>query len=149
VQYQESLTIEVLSSNTLRKGARYCLKHTGYEESQRNGNDGHIFFGSKKRSAVEGFQRKGLVINDIVIPVLNQGSNEKARGNHFVIWYDSGYFKIKDLAVGFGLYLKIREKCALDENMLIHVGESYFVCNFIDRGDGGAPTLRLKLFGGP
>jgi hypothetical protein len=43
----------------------------------------------------------------------------------------------------------LKGKCALDENMLIHVGESYFVCNFIDRGEGGPQTLRLKLFGGP
>ena len=49
-----------------------------------------------------------------------------------MIWNEGGYFKIKDLAMGHGVFLKIKGRCALSDNMLIHVGESYFVVNLIE-----------------
>ena len=46
------------------------------------------------------------MINDLVIPTLDEEMAKKHVGRHFVIEYDinSQEYKIKDLGIGFGVF---------------------------------------------
>ena len=73
---------------------------------------------------------------------------------------ESNYF-IKDLGVGYGVFVKQDQPVTLKDNMLINVGEAYIVVNLVqgeeDQNDSevkdlrgqGEVNLKLKIFGGP
>ena len=42
-------------------------------------------------------------------------------------------YKIKDLGVGYGVFVKIAAAVELKDNMLINVGESYIVVNLLQK----------------
>jgi hypothetical protein len=72
-------------------------------------------------------------VNDFVIPNRLQGTAENHRGRHFQVWFDLEdccYF-IKDLGVGYGVFVKQDSPVTLKDNMLINVGEAYIVVNLI------------------
>lgn len=67
---------------------------------------------------------------------------------------------IKDLGVGYGVFVRQEEATILKDNMLINVGEAYIVVNLYkgqseDQPHTYAPdqdsnvNLKLKIFGGP
>ena len=78
----------------------------------RNERDGVAYFGCKKRpKRIIKTVRRTEILNDFVIPNLDKKVDKRNRGRHFKIWFDPQYeqYKIKDLGIGFGCFLKIVE----------------------------------------
>ena len=73
------------------------------------------------------------MVNDFVIPNKNEQTAEQHRGRHFQIFYevDQGVYLIKDLGVGYGVFVRQEHPIQLKDNMLINVGEAYIVVNII------------------
>ncbi len=108
------------------------------EESKRGDPDGFTYFGCKKKvTKKDGATQTKVVINDFVIPSKNAATAEQHRGRHFQIWFDPdnmAYF-IKDLGIGYGVFVKIFEPVVLKDNMLINVGEAYIVVYLLKDND--------------
>ena len=97
------------------------------------------------------------VVNDFVIPTRNEEEKEKHRGRQFQIYYDidkEGY-RIRDLGVGYGAFVKLNKPLILKDNFLLNMGESYIVANLLKPSDEILNTfttksiplkLRLKIF---
>lgn len=91
------------------------------------------YFGCKKKiKAVGG----GLseIVNDVVIPNKDKDTNDRHRGRHFQIEYsvDANSYKIRDLGVGFGAFIKLEHPLLLKENNLISMGSSFLIINFTE-----------------
>ena len=69
---------------------------------------------------------------------------------------DTNKYKIRDLGVGYGAFVKLSKQLILKDNFLLNMGESYIVANIMRGNDdivgmtskGGSvtPKLRLKIF---
>ena len=68
---------------------------------------------------------------------------------------EMGVYKIKDLGIGYGVFVKLTENLPLKDNYLINMGESYIVANLLAPQQellGVVATkklpqkLRLKIF---
>ena len=74
-----------------------------------------------------------------------------------MIWYDleDSKYKIKDLSIGFGVFVRLNFPLKLRDNSLLHMGESFAVVNMIageeaeDNSNEFSQKLRIKVFGGP
>lgn len=79
------------------------------------------------------------IINDFVIPTKNEEEKEKHRGRQFQIYFDpeSMMYKIKDLGIGYGAFIKLSSPLVLRDNFLLNMGESYIVANLIRGQDDG------------
>lgn len=55
-------------------------------------------------------------------------------------------YKIKDLGVGYGAFVKLTRPLVLRDNFLLNMGESYIVANLIKSHDDNTLKLRLKIF---
>ncbi|CDW75623.1 UNKNOWN [Stylonychia lemnae] len=97
------------------------------------------------------------IVNDFVIPTKNEEEKEKHRGRQFQIYFDPDSFnyKIKDLGVGYGAFVKLTRPIVLRDNFLLNMGESYIVANLFKSQDdmigivgvNKVPMkLRLKIF---
>lgn len=73
------------------------------------------------------------VVNDFVIPTKNEEEKQKHRGRQFQIYYDSQVqkYKIKDLGIGYGAFVKLTKPLVLRDNFLLNMGESYIVANLL------------------
>ena len=73
------------------------------------------------------------VVNDFIIPNKNEQTAEQHRGRHFQIQFDldSMSYLIKDLGVGYGVFVRQEQPIYLKDNMLINVGEAYIVVNLL------------------
>ena len=149
VHYAKLLMLRVISSKVLQAGMEMTINALGIEGSDRDGRDGVVYFGNKRKG------RKGdltEIVNDVKIPASDKELGEKHRGRHFQIVYDpfSDKYYIKDLSVGFGAFTRLNSPLILKDNHLIHIGESFIVVNLNYTGPPRSlPRLRLKLFGGP
>jgi hypothetical protein len=90
-----------------------------------------------------------------VIPTKNEEEQEKHRGRQFQIYFDvdSKFYKIKDLGIGYGAFVKLSRPLILRDNFLLNMGESYIVANLLKPQDEMGLTqskmpqrLRLKIF---
>ena len=92
-----------------------------------------------------------------MIPTKNEDEKEKHRGRQFQIYFDvtSRRYKIKDLGIGYGAFVKLTKPLVLRDNFLLNMGESYIVANLLKPQDdliGIVGTkkvpqrLRLKIF---
>jgi len=138
------LRLKVVNSHTLQKNSVIDIGPKGYYNSPRN--DGIAFFGCKKKD-----KDKKAQVNDFSIPVSKTDFLEELRGRQFMIFYDpevDSYF-IRDLGVGFGVFVRIETSTTLKDNQLINIGESYFIVN-IDKPvlKQGYSRLRVKVYGG-
>ena len=72
-------------------------------------------------------------MNDFVIPSKNEQTAEQHRGRHFQIQYepDQHNYLIKDLGIGYGVFVRQTDPIVLKDNMLINVGEAYIVVNIL------------------
>mmetsp|Transcript_39541 Transcript_39541/g.29204 ORF Transcript_39541/g.29204 Transcript_39541/m.29204 type:complete len:212 (+) Transcript_39541:510-1145(+) len=93
------------------------------------------------------------VVNDFVIPTKSEEEKEKHRGRQFQIYFDaeSSTYRIKDLGIGYGAFVKLQEPIALRDNFLLNMGESYIVANLLKPAEEalmgrGIQRLRLKIF---
>jgi len=138
----KQLRLKVLSSTTLQKSAVLTISPLGCEGALRPVQDGCTYFGNQQ-SPVPSSEA-----NDFVIP-LEGGQREM--GRHFVVRYDlaaEAYF-LKDLGQGLGCYIRLDGPKALQDAMLVHVGESYLLVNVLIRPTlRKFPRLRLMLYGG-
>lgn len=143
------LLLKVINSGNLEKGRVLNISSAGLEGSKRNANDGSTYFGCKKK-------QNGKVVNDFIIPVKEKELGDQHRGRHFVIYYhhDKHQFYIRDLAIGFGAFMRVdsplvRDMQPLKDNYLINIGESFLVVNLSSTEDASSTQLRLKVFGAP
>eukprot|EP00826_Nyctotherus_ovalis_P007522 TRINITY_DN11898_c0_g2_i4.p1 TRINITY_DN11898_c0_g2~~TRINITY_DN11898_c0_g2_i4.p1 ORF type:complete len:241 (+),score=58.08 TRINITY_DN11898_c0_g2_i4:79-723(+) len=126
-------------------GREITVNALGAENSLRGAADGVTYFGCKKRS-----EPNGEVINDIVIKSKDKEVGLKYVGRHFQIQYsiEESAYKIKDLGVGFGTYVRLENPLALKDNLLISMGESFLIINLIseDKENVINKKLRIKVF---
>jgi hypothetical protein len=71
-----------------------------------------------------------------VIPTKSEEEQEKHRGRQFQIAFDIDTFKyrIKDLGIGYGAFVKLTRPLILRDNFLLNMGESYIVANILKGG---------------
>jgi hypothetical protein len=76
-------------------------------------------------------------VNDFVIPTKNEEEKEKHRGRQFQIYFDldTAKYKIKDLGIGYGAFVKLTRPLILRDNFLLNMGESYIVANILRNTD--------------
>lgn len=108
----------------------YCI---GAEHSLRGKKDGVTYFGCKKKIKA-GEKGLGEIVNDVVIPNKDKETNDRHRGRHFQIGYsiDTNTYKIRDLGIGFGAFIKLEHPLILKENNLISMGSSFLIINFAE-----------------
>eukprot|EP00826_Nyctotherus_ovalis_P060226 TRINITY_DN8429_c0_g3_i6.p1 TRINITY_DN8429_c0_g3~~TRINITY_DN8429_c0_g3_i6.p1 ORF type:complete len:238 (+),score=62.24 TRINITY_DN8429_c0_g3_i6:140-853(+) len=149
------LIIKVLNGN-LPAGTVFRVNAQGAEQSLRGASDGITYFGCKKRSC-KGKKRpqyeKEEIVNDIVIKSKDKDTALKHRGRHFLVEYSlsENAYLIKDLGVGYGAYVKLVNPLVLKDNMLLSMGESFFIANLLaeDNDETNSTKLRIKVFSGP
>ena len=97
-----SLVLKVINSGNLEKGTSLNILTTGLDKTKRISNDGIVYFGCKRK-------QNGHIVNDFVIPIKEKELSDQHRGRHFLIYYQSEKqkFYIKDLAIGFGAFMRI------------------------------------------
>lgn len=97
--YWNVLTIEVVEGFAVRKGDQYNINACGCVESLRKRNDGCTVFGNVLNN------EKGEVINDVVIPAIDDGIGKR----HMVIKYrlDDRSYYLRDLGDGSGTFVRI------------------------------------------
>ena len=88
------------------------------------------------------------IVNDFVIPTKNEEEQEKHRGRQFQISFDIDTltYRIKDLGIGYGAFVKLTRPLILRDNFLLNMGESYIVANLLRSHDDSTTKLRLKIF---
>ena len=145
LSYAKKLKLRVLSSSTLKRNTEYNITTLGYESSERALKDGVTYFGVKKKNKIE--DGSLVIVNDIIIPIEDQEIAEQHRGQHFCIIYDlvKDIYFIRDLSVGFGVFLKIVDFVHLKDNFLLQMGEHYLLVNLLH--DSLNPKLKIKVFG--
>jgi len=154
VQHAPVLTIKVLNGN-VPIGTVFYINAQGAEQSARGVSDGVTYFGCKKRGYKTGKRLRGdkeEVVNDIVIKSKDKETGLRHRGRHFQIEYSisDNTYTIKDLGVGYGAYVKLSNPLILKDNMLLSMGESFFIVNLLPEGnDIDEKKLRIKVFSGP
>lgn len=76
-------------------------------------------------------QRDNLL--DFIIPNTNEEEVVKHQGRQFQIAFepDCLKYKIKDLGIGYGVFVKLTDNLVLKDNFLINMGESYIVANLM------------------
>jgi len=144
------LQLEVISSSCLPKNTTLLIMPHGYELGLRNAKDGVTYFGCKKRLKTHG-PGKGVIVNDFLIPTKERELADKHRGRHFQIQFnpDRLSYYLKDLGIGFGVFVKTNEPLQLKDNQLFQIGSSFIVVGLIHMPGVKYPRLRLKTFGGP
>ena len=153
-------------SGNIASGTMFVITAQGVENGLRNIKDGFSYFGCKKRGGKSGIRyRKGDIINDVVIKPKDKDIAQRHRGRHFQIQYclESNCYKIKDLGIGYGAYVRLDNPLLLKDNYLLSMGESFFIINLIqdtsmdkrlskaglDDSEGTHMKLRIKVFSGP
>ena len=97
--------------------------------------DGVTYFGCKKKSKplTEHFE-SSEIINDVIIRNKDPETNDRHRGRHFQIEYfiDQNCYKIRDLGIGFGAFVRIDYPLVLKDNNLLSMGSSFLIINLDD-----------------
>ena len=145
----------------MHSGAEISITAQGCENGLRGEKDGSAYLGCKKRAWKSGIRvRQSEILNDVVIKLKEKEMAQSYRGRHTQIWYClvSQCYKIKDLGIGFGSYLKLDKPLIIKENYLIMLGESFMTFNMIqdtslgkqECKEGGLDQkLRVTIFAGP
>jgi hypothetical protein len=118
---EQTLFLEIISSNFITNDIFLEINQNGLTNSLRSAEDGVVYFGYVNDS--------DLGKNDFLL------SNEKPeyalqeeKGRHFMIYFDKyeKNFFLKDLNIGFGCFLMVKEYELVDST-LIHIGNTYLV----------------------
>lgn len=144
------LQLEVISSSCLPKSTYLLITPHCYELGLRGIKDGVTYFGCKKRLKAQG-TIKGAIVNDFLIPTKERDLADKHRGRHFHVQFnpDRLSYYLKDLGIGFGVFVKTSDPLQLKDNQLFQIGSSFVVVGLINLPGVNYPRLRLKTFGGP
>lgn len=138
------LSLKVVNSTMLPKGTVIRINAQGIEGSLRNRKDGITYFGCKKKSKpLDPNLETPEVINDYIIRNKDSETNDRHRGRHFQIEFntESNTFKIRDLGVGFGAFVKIEHPLLLRDNNLLSMGSSFLIVNLDEEGGGAKESL--------
>ena len=135
-----TLKIRILNSGVLDKDMILVIRPSGLEDSKREEDDGYVFFGCKKKL-------KKVIVNDFLVPLKDPELNENHRGRHFVIYYkiDKASYWIRDLCIGFGVFVRLDYTLILKDSMLFNIGDSFLVVNFKNSQD--LSEILIKVFG--
>ena len=115
-------------------GSELTLTAQGFEGGHRNVRDGIAYFGCKKRSTKSSIRsRQGDIINDAVIKLKDKEASQLYRGRHFQIKYypETDCYKIKDLGVGFGTFMKMDKSIIVPNNCIVMLGDSFLILNLL------------------
>lgn len=136
----KTLKIRIVNSGILDKDKILVIRPSGLEYSKRQADDGYVFFGCKKKM-------KKVIVNDFIVPLRDPDLNENHRGRHFVIYYkiDKGSYWIRDLCIGFGVFVRLDYTLILKDSMLFNVGDSFLVVNFKNSQDSS--EILIRVFG--
>ena len=134
----KTLKLRIINSGMLDKDKILVIKPKGLESSKRNSDDGYVFFGCKRKI-------RNTIINDFVIPLRDPDLNEAHRGKHFVIYYriDKNSYWVRDLCIGFGVFVRLDYTLLLKDSMLFNIGESFLVINFKNSQNFSEITVRI------
>ena len=123
--------MKVINSTTLAKGTTLLINAQGLKNSLRGKKDGFTYFGCKKKSKPLN-KEKSEILNDFIIRNKDPETNDRHRGCHFQIEYciESNSYRIKDLGIGFGAFVKIDQPLVLKDNNLLSMGSSFLIINF-------------------
>ena len=139
------LQIKVVNSGPIQKDTRFYITHLGLEDSKRRANDGKVYFGYKRKE-------RGIIMNDVVIPVQDKDVEDHHRGRHFMIQYqiENNSYIIKDLGKGFGVYSRldfpiVRFIKIIKDNMIINMGSMFLA--FTQIVYDKKPVLNVKVMG--
>ncbi len=131
------LTLEVLESPTLAKGAMFVINAAGYTQSRRKAQDGCVYMGTAEHS-----EATGECPNDIIVP-----SDEIGMGGvHLLIQYKPekrAYF-MRDCGQGTGTFAKIEHPLPLKQGYIISYGDSHMYVNMETKD-----KIQLKFLDGP
>lgn len=118
------------------------------EGSLRGKKDGITYFGCKKKSKPlnENFE-SAEILNDYIIRNKDPETNDRHRGRHFQIEYsiESNSYKIRDLGIGFGAFVKLDTPLTLKDNNLISMGSSFLIINLDDEFSKSMDSGKLKM----
>ena len=113
--------------------------------SKRQGKDGVVYFGTNSKDP------EGKIVLDYKLRLGNPVLGKKTFGPHFMVFFDPNrkkYF-VRDLMVGLGTFIRVKEALVLENDHLLSFGETYILVNIINWGhEGKYPKLRLKVIGG-
>lgn len=135
----KTLKLRIVNSGMLDKDKVLLIRPTGLEYSKRQADDGYVFFGCKKKL-------KKTIVNDFIVPLRDPDLNENHRGRHFVIYYkiDKASYWIRDLCIGFGVFVRLDYTLILKDSMLFNVGDSFLVINF---KSADYSEISIRVFG--
>jgi pSer/pThr/pTyr-binding forkhead associated (FHA) protein len=128
--------LTIITSQTSSNGIKLLITKDGLKEnSLRNKNDGIVYFGYL--DDIENNNENENTSIDYLLPqkrYLNNSdnNNEFYSGRYFQISYNplNNNYYLRDLGNGLGTFVKITDKLYLKDNILINIGDSYFVINF-------------------
>jgi hypothetical protein len=117
----QTLFLEILSSNFLPKESCLEITQNGLSNSLRSSSDGVVYFGFVNESDLD--KNDFLLSNE-----RPEDASRDQKGRHFMIYYDKyeKNFFLRDLNIGFGCFLMVKEYELLDST-LIQIGNTYLV----------------------
>ena len=133
------LDLEILNSWNLPKGFLLHINKYGLENSIRNQNDGFVYFGYFPEDQC---QNEEFLIDYKIYPRDESVIDNKYIGRHFQIKFNDenlGYY-IKDLGLGFGVFIKVNKEMKIKQNLLINIGSNYIIF-FLDKN-----KMTIKVF---
>lgn len=92
-----------------------------------------------------------MIVVDYKLRLSSPSYSSKNRGPHFMIFFNvalNRYF-IRDLMIGMGTFIRIKEQTVLENDYLLSFGETFVLVNVLPKTHYDCyPKLRLKVIGG-
>lgn len=85
------------------------------------------------------------ILNDFIIRNKDPETNDRHRGRHFQIEYmiDSNSYKIRDLGIGFGAFVRIDKPLVLKDNNLLSMGSTFLIINLEEDVQKSTDSMKL------
>ena len=134
------LQITILNSKTLPNGLKIYITQNGLFKSTKQPtsdnntkNNTITYFGFNEDKN----ETPSTSVDFYLPPLPNAPPEEKFIGKYFQITYNDIMKKylLKDLGIGLGTFIKIKESFLLKDNSLINIGDSFIVVNFESEND--------------
>lgn len=113
IKSAKKLTLTVIDGGTIPKGTSFLINAGGYINSQRNIQDGIVYFGCTDKNAHPGDPKT----NDIEFTPEESGFSPKQCEIYYVVEEDEYY--IKDLGDSTGTFIRIDNKTVIYKQMNI------------------------------
>lgn len=131
------LYVKILNSQTLDKGSSFTLTPQGLKSSKRRQN-GIVYFGNKRK-----IKPAGEICNDFVIPA----KDESLREPQFLIYFWESSYYLRDLGIGLGTFIRLKDNLMLTGHHLINIGDSYLYLTVMQEKDQNKePGLSVKVY---